>query len=169
MHLDLYCIRSSRTSLFQATCLPSLVGETLHGISHRWIPNIYKNRDIATASIGPRSIVAASPDEIQASKWELEADTERFIQAAEVSSRRGNIFLASLTFPITGVNLPLCMDNLQRSHTTTKLPIWRNGESSILVRHTDNHLRCKLISTHFFRDGISFVKRKRALLAILSF
>lgn len=40
--------------------------------------------DIATASIGPRSVVAAGPEEIQGSKWELEADTERFIQAAEV-------------------------------------------------------------------------------------
>lgn len=40
--------------------------------------------DIATASIGPRSAVATGPEEIQGSKWELEADTERFIQAAEV-------------------------------------------------------------------------------------
>ena len=40
--------------------------------------------DIATAAIGPRSIVATGPEEIQGVKWELEADTERFIQAAEV-------------------------------------------------------------------------------------
>lgn len=42
------------------------------------------NSDIATASIGPRSTVATGPEEIQASKWEFEADTERFIQTAEV-------------------------------------------------------------------------------------
>lgn len=42
--------------------------------------------DIATASIGPRSIVATGPEEIQGSKWELEADTERFVHAAEVCS-----------------------------------------------------------------------------------
>ncbi len=40
--------------------------------------------DIATASVGPRSLVATGPEEIQASKWEFEADTERFIQTAEV-------------------------------------------------------------------------------------
>ena len=41
-------------------------------------------RDIATASIGPRSTIATGPEELQESKWELELDTERFIQAAEV-------------------------------------------------------------------------------------
>lgn len=46
--------------------------------------NTYLRSDIATASIGPRSVVATGPEEIQGSKWELEADTERFIQAAEV-------------------------------------------------------------------------------------
>jgi len=40
--------------------------------------------DIAIASIGPRSTVATGPEEIQGSKWELEEDTEKFIQAAEV-------------------------------------------------------------------------------------
>ena len=40
--------------------------------------------DIATASIGPRSVVATGPEELSAAKWELEADTEGFIRAAEV-------------------------------------------------------------------------------------
>lgn len=39
--------------------------------------------DIATASIGPRSTVATGPDELADCKWELEADTERFIKAGE--------------------------------------------------------------------------------------
>lgn len=41
-------------------------------------------RDIAMASIGPRSTVATGPEELQDAKWELEDDTERFIQTAEV-------------------------------------------------------------------------------------
>lgn len=41
--------------------------------------------DIATAPIGPRSVVATGPGEIQDAKWEFEEDMERFIQAAEVS------------------------------------------------------------------------------------
>ncbi|MCJ1473190.1 hypothetical protein MMC13_001841 [Lambiella insularis] len=40
--------------------------------------------DIAMAAIGPRSTVATGPKELQAAKWELEDDTERFIQTAEV-------------------------------------------------------------------------------------
>ncbi len=44
--------------------------------------------DIDTASIGPRSVVATGPEELEASKWELEADTEKFIRAAEVNVSR---------------------------------------------------------------------------------
>lgn len=40
--------------------------------------------DLAIASIGPRSLVATGPEEIVAAKWEFEADTERFLRAAEV-------------------------------------------------------------------------------------
>jgi leukotriene-A4 hydrolase len=39
--------------------------------------------DIATASIGPRSTVATGPDELADCKWELEADTEKFLKAGE--------------------------------------------------------------------------------------
>lgn len=39
--------------------------------------------DIATASIGPRSLVATGPEELMDTKWELERDTEIFINAAE--------------------------------------------------------------------------------------
>ena len=41
-------------------------------------------RDIATASVGPRSVVATGAEELSACQWEVEADTERFIQTAEV-------------------------------------------------------------------------------------
>lgn len=55
------------------------------------------NRDIAEAAIGPRSAVATSPDKLEECKWELEADTEKFINAIEVqwqtSQRRKEIRL----------------------------------------------------------------------------
>ena len=79
------------------TCTPSIsryqflviCGLWLAGIScylHRRLgqSSLISYSDIATASIGPRSTVATGPEELEAAKWELEADTERFIQAAEV-------------------------------------------------------------------------------------
>ena len=39
--------------------------------------------DIAMAPIGPRSVVATSPDKLAECTWELEADTERYLQVAE--------------------------------------------------------------------------------------
>ena len=39
--------------------------------------------DIAEAPIGPRSVVATSPDQIKACQWEFEKDTEDYIQHAE--------------------------------------------------------------------------------------
>lgn len=40
--------------------------------------------DIVEATVGPRSVVATSPDKLQECQWELEADTERFIDTIEV-------------------------------------------------------------------------------------
>lgn len=42
--------------------------------------------DVAEAPIGPRSVVATSPDKLEECKWELEADTENFITTIEVRS-----------------------------------------------------------------------------------
>ncbi|KAI9652214.1 MAG: hypothetical protein M1831_007123 [Alyxoria varia] len=39
--------------------------------------------DLASAKIGPRSEVWTGPDEVEACKWELEDDTEKFLQTAE--------------------------------------------------------------------------------------
>lgn len=47
-------------------------------------------RDISEAPIGPRSGVATSPDKLEECKWELEADTERFINAIEVCLLKPN-------------------------------------------------------------------------------
>jgi hypothetical protein len=50
-------------------------------------------RDLTEAPVGPRSVVVSSPDKIDDCKWELEAHTEKFIEAIEV----GQIDLTSLT------------------------------------------------------------------------
>lgn len=39
--------------------------------------------DIAFAKLGPRTLVASGPDELQDCKWELERDTERYVELAE--------------------------------------------------------------------------------------
>ena len=39
--------------------------------------------DIVTASIGPRSVVATGPNEIEGCKWELERDMETFMKIAD--------------------------------------------------------------------------------------
>jgi leukotriene-A4 hydrolase len=39
--------------------------------------------DIVTAPIGPRSIVATGPNELEECKWELERDMEKFMEVAE--------------------------------------------------------------------------------------
>ena len=49
--------------------------------------NSYGLRDIVEAPIGPRSVVATGPEELKDCVWEFEADTERFLQAAEVLSQ----------------------------------------------------------------------------------
>lgn len=41
-------------------------------------------RDLTEAPIGPRSLVVTSPDRLDECKWELEADTEKFMEAIEV-------------------------------------------------------------------------------------
>lgn len=41
--------------------------------------------DISRATIGPRSAVWTSPDQLESCQNELEGDTEKFIQAGEVS------------------------------------------------------------------------------------
>ena len=80
----LYFIRLIKIFPSQATCLPLLVGRLWRNLSSQSLLNTNECSDIATASIGPRSIVATGPEEIQSSKWELEADMERFIETAEV-------------------------------------------------------------------------------------
>ncbi|KAI9843679.1 MAG: hypothetical protein M1837_006146 [Sclerophora amabilis] len=68
--------------------------------------------DIACASIGPRSTVWTGPEEIQTSKWELEEDTEKFIQAAEkivypYAWTTYNVLVLPPSFPYGGMENPI--------------------------------------------------------------
>ncbi|KAL8943510.1 MAG: hypothetical protein Q9216_001045 [Gyalolechia sp. 2 TL-2023] len=68
--------------------------------------------DIATAPIGPRSTVATGPEELAASKWELEADTEHFIQTAEklvypYAWHTYNVLVLPPSFPYGGMENPV--------------------------------------------------------------
>ncbi|MCJ1328022.1 hypothetical protein MMC10_004697 [Thelotrema lepadinum] len=70
--------------------------------------------DIATASIGPRSVVAAGPEELCAAKWELEDDMERFIEAAEKIVKGNpyawttyNVLFLPASFPYGGMENPI--------------------------------------------------------------
>ncbi|KAG6999342.1 ubiquitin carboxyl-terminal hydrolase 34 [Physcia stellaris] len=67
--------------------------------------------DIATAAVGPRSVVATGADELEACQWEVEADTERFIQTAEkivcpYSWTTYNILVLPPSFPYGGMENP---------------------------------------------------------------
>ncbi|KAI4278911.1 MAG: hypothetical protein L6R38_005126, partial [Xanthoria sp. 2 TBL-2021] len=68
--------------------------------------------DITTAPIGPRSVVATGPEELSASKWELEADTERFIQVGEslvynYAWTTYNVLILPPSFPYGGMENPV--------------------------------------------------------------
>jgi leukotriene-A4 hydrolase len=68
--------------------------------------------DIATASIGPRSLVSTGPEELCDAKWELEADTERFIEEAEkivmpYQWTQYNVLVLPPSFPYGGMENPV--------------------------------------------------------------
>lgn len=68
--------------------------------------------DIVSSSIGPRSVVATSPDKITACVDELSADTENFIQAAEkivypYTWGQYNVLVLPPSFPYGGMENPI--------------------------------------------------------------
>ncbi|OJJ31767.1 hypothetical protein ASPWEDRAFT_117915 [Aspergillus wentii DTO 134E9] len=68
--------------------------------------------DISEAAIGPRSVVATSPDKLEECRWELEADTEKFINAIEkivYSYAWGeyNVLILPPSFPYGGMENPI--------------------------------------------------------------
>ncbi|KAL2005277.1 hypothetical protein VTN00DRAFT_2487 [Thermoascus crustaceus] len=68
--------------------------------------------DIVEAKIGPRSVVATSPDKLEECKWELEADTEKFINAIEkivypYAWGEYNVLVLPPSFPYGGMENPI--------------------------------------------------------------
>jgi leukotriene-A4 hydrolase len=68
--------------------------------------------DITTSRIGPRSLVASSPDQIPACTSELSADTESFLQAAEkivypYAWQQYNVLVLPPSFPYGGMENPI--------------------------------------------------------------
>lgn len=68
--------------------------------------------DIATAAIGPRSLVSTGPEELSAAKWELEADTERYIDVVEklifpYKWTQYNVLVLPPSFPYGGMENPV--------------------------------------------------------------
>ncbi|KAJ5637291.1 hypothetical protein N7490_007170, partial [Penicillium lividum] len=68
--------------------------------------------DVAQASIGPRSVVATSPDKLEECTWELENDTENFITTIEkiVSPYvwgQYNVLILPPSFPYGGMENPI--------------------------------------------------------------
>jgi hypothetical protein len=74
-------INFNKKSPFRAICLLSRVGKLSPPVNPE-LSN--RTSDIDEAPIGPRSRVATSPDKLRECQWELEADTERFIETIEV-------------------------------------------------------------------------------------
>ncbi|KAI9743973.1 MAG: hypothetical protein M1818_002707 [Claussenomyces sp. TS43310] len=68
--------------------------------------------DIATAPIGPRSVVATGPNELAECKWELENDTEEFIKVIEklifpYAWGQYNVLVLPPSFPYGGMENPI--------------------------------------------------------------
>ena len=68
--------------------------------------------DIEITSIGPRSNVATAPDDLPACKWELDHDTERFIEIAEriifpYPWKEYNVLVLPPSFPYGGMENPV--------------------------------------------------------------
>lgn len=68
--------------------------------------------DLASASIGPRSTVWSGPEELRASQWEFEKDTEAYIQAAEkivypYAWTTYNVLVLPPSFPYGGMENPV--------------------------------------------------------------
>lgn len=68
--------------------------------------------DIAFAKLGPRTVVASGPDELADCKWELERDTERYVELAEkiVSPYEWGIYgclVLPPSFPYGGMENPI--------------------------------------------------------------
>jgi leukotriene-A4 hydrolase len=94
--------------------------------------------DIATAPIGPRSIVATGPNELEECKWELERDMEKFMEVAEklvFPYKWGayNVLVLPPSFPYGG------RFRLPSYHYANHLYISRYGEPHLHLRYTHDY------------------------------
>jgi leukotriene-A4 hydrolase len=95
--------------------------------------------DIATAPIGPRSIVATGPNELEECKWELERDMEKFMEVAEklvFPYKWGayNVLVLPPSFPYGG---KFCYES--KSNKTIDAYDSRYGESHLHVCYAYYH------------------------------
>ena len=68
--------------------------------------------DIGKARIGPRSLVATNPKQLEAAKWELEESTEKFIETIEkivfpYAWEEYNVLILPSSFPYGGMENPV--------------------------------------------------------------
>ncbi|OAA59068.1 leukotriene a4 hydrolase [Niveomyces insectorum RCEF 264] len=68
--------------------------------------------DIATAPIGPRSVVATSPDQLEACQWELEEDMPKYLDVVEklvfpYQWGEYNVLVLPPSFPYGGMENPI--------------------------------------------------------------
>lgn len=115
--------------------------------------------DIATASIGPRSVVATGPNELQACKWELERDMEKFMEVAEnlvFPYRWGayNVLVLPPSFPYGG-ELSVCGSSCQFDWQLTDFVL----PAKLLKRHGESHLHLR--DTHHYQRRSSERRRDR--------
>lgn len=72
----------------------------------------FASGDIGKARIGPRSLVATNPKELDAAKWELEESTEKFMQTIEnivfpYAWEQYNVLILPPSFPYGGMENPV--------------------------------------------------------------
>lgn len=98
------------------------------------------SRDIVEAKIGPRSVVATSPDKLEECKWELEADTEKFINAIEVSLKILCVDIVDADM-ISENRLSVCLGRVQCASAATKFPVWGYGKSNLHICNPKHHFK----------------------------
>lgn len=127
---------------------------------------LYSIRDIATASIGPRSSLATGPEELEASKSELEEDTEHFIQAAEVNNALVDENTTTGLIYSLENHSTILVDYLQCSHTPPKLSLWRNGEPELYVCDPNHYIWREFIRISWWRSVLNNAMKRRSRTAL---
>lgn len=93
--------------------------------------------DIATAPIGPRSVVATGPDQLKGAQWEFERDMEKFMTVAEklifpYKWGQYNVLVLPPSFPYGGKIYELHCPG-SRSHVLNMFQAWRIPSTRLLL------------------------------------